>query len=179
MVSGDVHWSDPTTRESLGLLIDRVPTLRVVVIITFRPEFAPPWIGRPHVTVLTLNRLPPRQRAEMIAYVTGGKTLPREIADQIVDRTDGVPLFIAELTKTVLESGIVTDAGDRNSVTAQLRFPRAMPRIPFSAMLLSASNRALVANHRICEFSAAPPRRRTLAHRSCWMGYARGSDLSA
>jgi hypothetical protein len=122
MVSGDVHWSDPTTRESLGLLIDRVPTLRVVVIITFRPEFAPPWIGRPHVTVLTLNRLPPRQRAEMIAYVTGGKTLPREIADQIVDRTDGVPLFIAELTKTVLESGIVTDAGDRNSVTGPVAF---------------------------------------------------------
>ena len=73
----DVHWSDPTTRESLDLLIDRVPTLGVLVIITFRPEFAPPWIGRPHVTMLTLNRLPPRQRAEMIAYMTGGKTLPR------------------------------------------------------------------------------------------------------
>jgi hypothetical protein len=113
----DVHWSDPTTRESLDLLIDRVATLRVLVIITFRPEFAPPWIGRPHVTMLTLNRLPPRQRAEMIVYVTGGKTLPREIADQIVDRTDGVPLFIEELTKTVVESGIVTDAGDHYSVT--------------------------------------------------------------
>jgi predicted ATPase len=117
MVWEDVHWSDPTTRESLDLLIDRVPTLRVLVIITFRPEFAPPWIGRPHVTILTLNRLPPRQRAEMIAYVTGGKTLPREIADQIADRTDGVPLFIEELTKTVVESGVVTDAGDHYSVT--------------------------------------------------------------
>ncbi|HKD58102.1 MAG TPA: AAA family ATPase, partial [Hyphomicrobiaceae bacterium] len=117
MVWEDVHWSDPTTRESLDLLIDRVATLRVLMIITFRPEFALPWVGRPHVTVLTLNRLPPRQRAEMIAYVTGGKTLPREIADQIVDRTDGVPLFIEELTKTVVESGIVTDAGDHYSVT--------------------------------------------------------------
>ena len=106
MVLEDVHWSDPTTRELLDLLIDRVPTLRVLVIITFRPEFTPPWIGRPHVTLLTLNRLPPRQRAEMIAHVTGGKALPKEIADQIIDRTDGVPLFIEELTKTVVESGM-------------------------------------------------------------------------
>jgi predicted ATPase len=103
----DVHWSDPTTREWLDLLIERVPTLRVLVIITFRPEFTPRWVGRPQVTMLNLNRLPRRQRAEMILHVTGGKALPREIADQIVDRTDGVPLFIEELTKTVLESGIL------------------------------------------------------------------------
>jgi predicted ATPase len=90
----DVHWSDPTTRESLDLIIDRVSTLRVLMILTFRPEFTPPWIGRPHVTMLTLNRLPRRQGAEMILHVTGGKVLPKEIADQIVDRTDGVPLFI-------------------------------------------------------------------------------------
>jgi class 3 adenylate cyclase len=102
MVWEDVHWSDPTTRESLDLLIDRVPTLRVLVILTFRPEFTAPWIGRSHVTMLTLNRLPRRQGAEMIAFVTGGKALPKEIADQIVDRTDGVPLFIEELTKTVV-----------------------------------------------------------------------------
>jgi hypothetical protein len=113
MVWEDIHWSDPTTRESLDLLIDRVPTLRVLVIITFRPEFAPPWVGRPHVTMLNLNRLPIRQRSEMIAYVTGGKALPTAIADQIVDRTDGVPLFIEELTKAVVESGILTEAGER------------------------------------------------------------------
>jgi predicted ATPase len=94
MVYEDVHWSDPTTRESLDLLIDRVPTLRALVIITFRPEFMPPWVGRSHVTLLSLNRLTPRRRAEMIMQVTGGKALPREIADQIIDRTDGVPLFI-------------------------------------------------------------------------------------
>jgi hypothetical protein len=94
MLWEDVHWSDPTTRESLDLLIDRVPALRVLVLITFRPEFTPLWIGRPHVTMLTLNRLPRRQGAEMIAYVTGGKALPKDIAEQIVDRTDGVPLFI-------------------------------------------------------------------------------------
>jgi class 3 adenylate cyclase/predicted ATPase len=112
MVWEDVHWSDPTTRESLDLLIDRVPMLRVLVIITFRPEFAPSWIGRPHVTMLNLNRLSPRQRVEMITHVTGGRTFPKEIAEQIVDRTDGVPLFIEELTKSVIESGIVTETGD-------------------------------------------------------------------
>ena len=84
MVFEDVHWSDPTTRESLDLLVDRVATLRVLLILTFRPEFTPPWLGRPHVTLLSLNRLPPRQRAEMIANVTGGKVLPKEIADQII-----------------------------------------------------------------------------------------------
>jgi predicted ATPase len=84
MVFEDLHWCDPTTRKWLDSLVERTPTRRVLVIITFRPEFTPPWIGRPHVTVLTLNRLPPRQRAKMIAYVTGGKMLPREIADQIV-----------------------------------------------------------------------------------------------
>jgi class 3 adenylate cyclase/predicted ATPase len=109
MVFEDVHWSDPTTRESLDLLIDRVQTLRVLVILTFRPEFAPPWIGRPQVTLISLNRLSLRQRAKMITHVAGGKTLPKEIFDQIVDRTDGVPLFVEELTKTVVESGIVTD----------------------------------------------------------------------
>ena len=77
----DVHWSDPTTLESLDLLIDLVPALRVLVIMTFRPEFAPPWIGRPHVTMLNLNRLSRRLRAEMIAHVAGGKTLPQEVAD--------------------------------------------------------------------------------------------------
>ena len=67
MVWEDVHWSDPTTRESLDLLIDRMPMLRVLMILTFRPEFTPPWIGRPHVTMLTLNRLPRRQGTEIIA----------------------------------------------------------------------------------------------------------------
>jgi class 3 adenylate cyclase len=96
MVYEDVHWSDPTTRESLDLLIERMPTLRVLLIITFRPEFMPPWIGLPHVMILNLNRLSKRQRAEMMTHVGGGKAFPQEIADQIVDRTDGVPLFIEE-----------------------------------------------------------------------------------
>jgi class 3 adenylate cyclase/tetratricopeptide (TPR) repeat protein len=120
IVFEDVHWSDPSTRESLDLLIDRIPALCVLLIITFRPEFAPPWVGRPQVTLLSVSRLGPQQRSEMIAHVTGGKALPKEVADQIVDRTDGVPLFVEELTKAVVESDIVTEAGDRYAVTGPL-----------------------------------------------------------
>jgi predicted ATPase len=109
----DAQWGDPTSLELLDLIIDRVSALRVLLIVTFRPEFNSPWTGRPHVSLLALNRLLPRQRAEMIAGVTGGKALPEEIAAQIVDRTDGVPLFVEELTKAVVESGMLTDMGDR------------------------------------------------------------------
>jgi class 3 adenylate cyclase/tetratricopeptide (TPR) repeat protein len=134
MVWEDVHWSDPTTYESLDLVVDRVATLRVLVIITFRPEFAPPWIGRPHVTLLTLTRLPLRQRTQMIAQVTGGKVLPKEVADQIVDRTDGVPLFIEELTKSVIESGIVTEAGDHYAAIGPVA-PLAIPTSLHASLL--------------------------------------------
>jgi predicted ATPase len=126
MVYEDVHWSDPTTRESLDLLVDRVPGLRVLVIITFRLEFNSPWVGRSHVTLLSLSRLPPRRREEMIMRLTGGRPLPKEIADQIVDRTDGVPLFIEELTKTVVESGIVSEAGDHYALAGPAT-PLAIP----------------------------------------------------
>ena len=85
MVFEDVHWSDPTTRESIDLLIDRVPTMRALTIITFRSEFTPAWIGRPHVTLMSLNRVSRRQRAAVITGVTGGKALPKEIADQIIE----------------------------------------------------------------------------------------------
>ena len=134
MVWEDVHWSDPTTRESLDLLIDRVPALRVLVLITFRPEFTLSWIGRPHVTLLSLSRLPPRQRAEMIAQVTGGKPLPKEIADEIVDRTDGVPLFVEELTKAVIESGILTETSDRYVITGTVA-PLAIPTTLHASLL--------------------------------------------
>jgi class 3 adenylate cyclase/predicted ATPase len=130
----DVHWSDPTTRESLDLIIDRVSTQRVLMILTFRPEFTPPWIGRSHVTMLTLNRLPRRQGAEMILHVTGGKVLPKEIADQIVDRTDGVPLFIEELTKTVVESGIIAEAGGHYAVAGPMA-PLAIPTSLHASLL--------------------------------------------
>jgi tetratricopeptide (TPR) repeat protein len=128
MVFEDTHWADPTTQELLDLLVDRVPGFRVLVIVTFRPEFTPPWAGRPQVTLLTLNRLSPRQRADMMARVAGGKTLPKEIADQINHRTDGIPLFVEELTKAVLESGILVEVGD----TYQFARPPTPLAIPTS-----------------------------------------------
>jgi class 3 adenylate cyclase len=134
MLFEDVHWSDPTTLESMEMLIDRVPDLRVLLIITFRPEFTSPWVGRPHVTLLSLNRLPPRQSSEMITLLTGGKALPKEIADQIVDRADGVPLFIEELTKTVVESGLATEAGNRYRATGPV-VPLAIPTTLHDSLL--------------------------------------------
>jgi class 3 adenylate cyclase/predicted ATPase len=134
MIFEDVHWSDPSTRELLDLLIERASALPLLVIITFRPEFSPPWVGRPQVTFLTLNRLPPRQRSEMIARVTGGKALPKEIADQIIDRTDGVPLFIEELTKSVVESGLVTEAGDHYAAAGPSA-PLAIPTTLHASLL--------------------------------------------
>ena len=134
MVFEDLHWSDPTTRESLDLFVDRVATLRVLVVLTYRPEFAPPWIGRPHVMLITLSRLPPKQRAQMMGHMTGGKVLPKEIAEQIIDRTDGVPLFIEELTKAVIEGGIVTDAGDRYAVAGPIG-PLAIPTSLHASLL--------------------------------------------
>jgi class 3 adenylate cyclase/predicted ATPase len=106
MVFEDAHWVDPTSRELLDLTIERVRDLPVLLIVTFRPEFQPPWTGQPQVTLLTLNRLDRRDRTALVAQIAGGKALPDEVVDQIVDRTDGVPLFIEELTKSVLESGV-------------------------------------------------------------------------
>jgi predicted ATPase/class 3 adenylate cyclase len=134
MVYEDLHWSDPTTREGLDLLIDRVPTLRVLVVITFRPEFTPPWAGRSHVTLLSLNRLPLRHRAEMITHVTDGKILPKEIADQIIDRTDGIPLFIEELTKAVVESGVLIETGEGYRVVGPVA-PLAIPTTLHASLL--------------------------------------------
>jgi predicted ATPase len=134
IVCEDAHWIDPTSLELLDLIIDRLSALPVLLMITFRPEFVPPWVGRPHVSLLSLNRLPPRDRAEMIAHLTGGKALPKEVADQIVDRTDGVPLFVEELTKAVVESGIVTDAGDRYAVSGPVTL-RAIPTSLHASLL--------------------------------------------
>jgi class 3 adenylate cyclase/tetratricopeptide (TPR) repeat protein len=122
----DAQWSDPTSLELLDLIVDRVSALPVLLIVTYRPEFSAPWAGRPHVATLSLSRLAPRQRAEMIAGVTGDKALPQEIAAQIIDRTDGVPLFVEELTKAVVESGILTDAGDHYTAVGPLP-ERAIP----------------------------------------------------
>jgi class 3 adenylate cyclase/predicted ATPase len=122
----DAHWIDPTTLEFLGLVIERIQKLPVLVLITFRPEFQPPWTSQAHVTTLTMSRLGRRQGADLVARVTGAKPLPEEIVEQIVARTDGVPLFVEELTKTVLESDLLADAGDHYEFTGLLP-PLAIP----------------------------------------------------
>jgi class 3 adenylate cyclase/predicted ATPase len=122
----DVHWIDPSTLELLGMVVKRIRQLPVLVLITFRPEFQPSFTGQAHVTALTVSRLDRGQEADLIARVTGKKPLPAEIVEQILARTDGVPLFIEELTKTVLESGLLADAGDHYELSGPLP-PLAIP----------------------------------------------------
>jgi class 3 adenylate cyclase/predicted ATPase len=113
MVFEDAHWIDPTSRELLDLIVERVHSLPVLLVVTFRPEFEPPWTGQPRVSMLALNRLDQHDRTALILQIAGGKVLPDEVVNQIVDRTDGVPLFVEELTKSVLESGLLREEVDR------------------------------------------------------------------
>jgi class 3 adenylate cyclase/predicted ATPase len=106
MVFEDAHWIDPTSRELLDLTLEHIGSLPVLLIVTFRPEFLPPWTGQPQVTMLALNRLDRHDRTLLIEEIAGGKALPAEVVDQIADRTDGVPLFVEELTKSALEHGV-------------------------------------------------------------------------
>jgi predicted ATPase len=101
----DAHWIDPTSRELLDLTVERVSNLPVLLMLTFRPELHPPWTGQPQVTMLALSRLDRRERIVLVEQIAGSKALPDELVAQIADRTDGVPLFVEELTKSVLESG--------------------------------------------------------------------------
>jgi class 3 adenylate cyclase/tetratricopeptide (TPR) repeat protein len=109
----DVHWADPTTLETLGLLIDRLAGIPALVVLTHRPEFVQPWSGSPSVTTLDLARLAPKQSRELILNLTAGKALPSALVEQIIAKTDGVPLFVEELTKTILESGDLVEKGNR------------------------------------------------------------------
>ena len=114
----DLHWVDPSTLELLNLLIDHVATARIFILLTSRPEFRPPWGFRAHVTPVTLSRLPRAQVEAMVARVAGNKALPAEVQQQLVIKTDGVPLFVEELTKMVLESGLLREREDRYELTA-------------------------------------------------------------
>ena len=104
MMFEDVHWIDPTSLEAVGRTMDRLRTLGVLLMVSYRPEFEPPWIGRPYVTTLTLNRLGEREITAMIDRVAGNKALPESIRQDIIERTDGIPLFVEEITKAVLEA---------------------------------------------------------------------------
>jgi predicted ATPase/class 3 adenylate cyclase len=122
----DVHWADPTTLELLDLVVDRVRDCPVLVLITFRTGFTPPWTHYAHVSSLTLSRLSRRQAAAMVGRLTDGKSLPAPVLDEIMAKTDGVPLFVEELTRAVLEANLLADKGDHYALTGPLP-PMAIP----------------------------------------------------
>jgi len=110
MILEDAHWGDPTSLEVFGRVVDGIANLPALLIVTFRPEFEAPWIGQPHVTALALNRLGHREVNTLIERVVGNKPLPANIRKEIIERTDGVPLFVEEMTKSVLEAGSELEA---------------------------------------------------------------------
>src|SRR5262249_44195654 len=106
MIFEDLHWIDPTSREYLDLVLARIDCLPVLVAATFRPEFQPPWVGQAHTTVIALNRLGRSDGAAMVECLAGNAALlPPDVISEIVERTDGVPLFVEEMTKAMLEAG--------------------------------------------------------------------------
>ena len=127
MIFEDAHWIDPTSLEVLGRAVDRIRSLGVLLMVTYRTEFEPPWIGQPHVTALTINRLREPQIAALIDGVTGNTPLPANIKQEIIERTDGIPLFVEEMTKSVLEAA-GQDAPER-----------AVAAVPLASMAVPAS----------------------------------------
>jgi class 3 adenylate cyclase len=123
----DAHWSDPTSLEALGRTIDRIANLRVLVIVTFRPEYAPPWIGQAQVTLLTLNRLAVGEAGTLVDRIAANHALPAGVRREIIERTDGIPLFVEEMTKAVLEAGSERAARD------------AAASVPLTAIAVPAS----------------------------------------
>jgi predicted ATPase len=120
VVYEDLHWADPSTLEVHGLLVDQVPTVPMLVVMIYRPEFVPPWPTRSHMTPITLNRLERPQVEAMITQLGGGKALPAEVVQHIVARTDGVPLYVEELTKMLLESDLLREKADHYALAGTL-----------------------------------------------------------
>jgi predicted ATPase len=132
MIFEDAHWADPTSLEAVGRTVERIGALDVLLIVTYRPEFEPPWIGEPHVTTLTLSRLGQREIDAMIDAVTGDKPLLASIKQDILERTDGIPLFIEEMTKAVLEAN-----GQEGAERAITSIPTPSLTIPRKSACLS------------------------------------------
>jgi len=126
MLVEDAHWIDPTSLDLLGRIVDRVQHLAVLYVVTSRTEFTAPWVGRPHVTALSLNRFERSQAVTMIDRIMSSKALPAEVLDQIIAKTDGVPLFVEELTKSVLESGLLREENGAYVLASALT-PLAIP----------------------------------------------------
>jgi tetratricopeptide (TPR) repeat protein len=134
MVFEDLHWIDPTSLELLSLAIDQIQGQRTLLIATARPEFKPSWPNHPHISTISLSRLDRTAACALVEGVTQGKPLPADVLDQILARTDGVPLFVEELTKTIIESGIVHETGDRYELTGPLP-PLAIPSTLHASLL--------------------------------------------
>jgi class 3 adenylate cyclase/predicted ATPase len=128
MIFEDAHWIDPSSRELLDTTIERVARLPVLLVITFRPEFHPPWTGQAHVSTLNLSRLGRREGAALAGSVAGNNVLPEEIVEDIIERTDGIPLFVEELTKAVVEAR-ARDGDDASTLN----------RVPHSALAIPAT----------------------------------------
>jgi tetratricopeptide (TPR) repeat protein len=139
----DAHWIDPTSLDVFGRLIEKLQGLRALLVVTFRPEFAAPWMGRGHVTAHALNRFGRRHAVTMIERVTGGKGLPGEVLEQIVVKTDGVPLFVEELTKTVLESELLREESGAYVLAGALT-PLAIPSTLQDSLMARLDRLALV-----------------------------------
>jgi len=126
LIVEDLHWVDPSTLEFLSLLVDQGPTARLLMLCTFRPQFTLPWPSRAHIAQLTLTRLPRPQVGRMVTAVAGGKALPAEVVQQLITKSDGVPLFVEEIAKLVLESGLLQEHEDHYTLTGALP-PLAIP----------------------------------------------------
>jgi class 3 adenylate cyclase/tetratricopeptide (TPR) repeat protein len=125
----DLHWADPTTLETLGMLIEQAPTAAMLVVATYRPELTPPWPQRSHMIPITLNRLERPEVETMVGHLAGGRPLPGEVVDHIVAKADGVPLYVEELTKAILGSGVLEARADiyvLRGALAQLRIPETL-----------------------------------------------------
>ena len=171
----DVHWLDPTSLELLTLLIERAPSLPLLVLVTFRPEFVPPWVGQPHVATTLLSRLDERHAALLVRQVAGNATLDGSIVDQIISRADGVPLFAEELTKAVVESGAVANVDQ--VMTPPL--PSPSPAVPASlhALLMTRLDRVGPAKE-IAQIGAAIGREFSYELLAAVSGQAEGELLS-
>ncbi|WP_426406857.1 AAA family ATPase [Bradyrhizobium ganzhouense] len=128
MIFEDAHWTDPTSLELFGRIVNRIEALRVLLVITFRPEFQPPWIGLPHMTTVTINRLGRRDIDAIIDRIVGNKFLSPDIREDLIDRTDGIPLFIEEMTKAILEAESEEDARRTTATipSAKLEIPATL-----------------------------------------------------
>ncbi|MBX9777790.1 MAG: AAA family ATPase [Xanthobacteraceae bacterium] len=129
LIVEDAQWIDPTTQDFLNLLLPNIADERIMAAVTYRPDYRPPWSGLAHALTLPVARLPRRDVVTMVEGVAGGKPLPHEVLEQIVEKTDGIPLFVEELTKTILESGLIAETD------GAYRLSGALPEVAVPATL--------------------------------------------